>query len=92
MKPGVQALSLGGRGEAHPVVANVENGIVGPEEDASEDPQGLATAGGQVGGLDPNGANAISLHDTEGWRSFIGSHGDRALFSPEPQARSSMQK
>lgn len=65
-------LSLGGSGKAHPVVANVEDGIVGPEEDAPEDPQGLATAGGQVGGLDRNGANAISLHNTEGQRSFLG--------------------
>lgn len=60
--PGVQALGLSGNGEAHPLVADVEDGIVGAEEDVPEDPQRLATARGQVGGLDSNGTNAISLH------------------------------
>ena len=83
--PGIQALSLGGNGKAHPLVANVEDGIVGPEEDVPEDPQGLATARGQVGGLDSNGTNVISLHRRV---AHIHSCMDRALLSPEPQAGS----
>ena len=85
--PGLQALSLGGSGAAHPAVANVKDGVVRPEEDNPKNPQGLATAGGQVGGLDPQGTNAIFLHNTEGQRSFIGSHMDRALLSPEHKGR-----
>lgn len=67
--PGVQGLSLGSGGEAHPVVAQVEDGIVGPEEDVPEDPQGLAILGGHVGGLDPHHAEAVLLHNTEERRS-----------------------
>lgn len=35
--PGVQALSLDGGGKAHPVVAQVIDGVVGPEEDVPKD-------------------------------------------------------
>lgn len=34
---GIQALSLGGCGKAHPVVAQVIDGVVGPEEDVPKD-------------------------------------------------------
>lgn len=45
-------------GEAHLVVAHVVDGVVGPQEDVAEDPQRLPVLGGQVGGLDPDGAVA----------------------------------
>lgn len=87
--PGVQALSLDGGGKAHPVVAQVIDGVVGPEEDVPKDPQGLAILGGHVGGLDPQHAKAVVvLHNTEGQHSFIRSHSDGALLGPEPQASS----
>lgn len=84
---GGQALSLGGSGETHPVVAHAVDRIVGPEEDVPEDSQGLAILGGQVGGFDPHSAVAIVLHNTTGQHSFIHSLVARALLSPEPPAR-----
>lgn len=86
--PRVEAASLGGSGKAYSVVAQVVDGIVGPEEDIPEDPQGLAVLGGQVGGLDSHGAVAVVLLNTERQHSFICSHMSWALLSSEPWAGS----
>lgn len=86
--PRVEAASLGSSGKAHPVVAQVVDGIVGPEEDIPEDPQGLAVLGGQVGGLDSHGAVVVVLLNTERQHSFICSHMSWVLLSSEPRTGS----
>lgn len=66
-----RATRLGERSEAHPVVGHVEDGVVGPEEDISEDPQWLAILGGHVGGLESQHALAVCLLNTEREYLFI---------------------
>lgn len=59
---GGQALSLGGSGETHPVVAHAVDRIVGPEEDVPEDSQGLAILGGQVEwNLEPSSSHVVTI-------------------------------
>lgn len=52
---------LGRQGEAHAVVGHVKDGVIFPEENVSQDPEGLPVQGGQVGDLDAQGAVAIAL-------------------------------
>lgn len=65
--------SLDGSGEAHPVIAHVEDGVVRPEEDIPEDPDGLAILRGQIGGLKAHHAVAILLFNREREHSLTGS-------------------
>lgn len=61
----IQVARLDGRGKAHLVVAKVKYGIVGPEEDISKDPHGLATLSGQRDALKAHHAVAVLLFNRE---------------------------